>query len=70
MPSTRKVTAKKLSLAGNVREFDLKPSAEQRWKMIAEAAFFKAELRNFTPGHEDLDWFEAEKEIEILLANQ
>ncbi len=31
--------------------------------MIAEAAYYKAEKRNFMPGHELLDWIEAKKEI-------
>jgi len=31
--------------------------------MIAEAAYYKAEKRNFSPGHEIRDWLEAKKEI-------
>jgi hypothetical protein len=31
--------------------------------MIAEAAYYKAEKRNFYPGHEIRDWLEAKKEI-------
>lgn len=31
--------------------------------MIAESAYYKAEQRNFIPGYEEIDWFEAEKEI-------
>jgi len=31
--------------------------------MIAEAAYYRAEKRNFYPGHELLDWLEAKKEI-------
>lgn len=31
--------------------------------MIAEAAYYKAEKRNFLPGYELLDWLEARKEI-------
>jgi sterol desaturase/sphingolipid hydroxylase (fatty acid hydroxylase superfamily) len=31
--------------------------------MIAEAAFYKAEKRNFQPGHELVDWLEAKAEI-------
>jgi hypothetical protein len=30
---------------------------------IAEAAYYRAEKRGFTPGHEIEDWLEAEKEI-------
>ena len=32
-------------------------------RMIAEAAYFRAEKRGFTPGNDHLDWLEAEKEI-------
>jgi Protein of unknown function (DUF2934) len=31
--------------------------------MIAEAAFYKAEKRNFHPGYEMRDWLEAKKDI-------
>ncbi len=30
---------------------------------IAEAAYYKAERRAFTPGHEMEDWLEAEQEV-------
>lgn len=35
-----------------------------RARMIAEAAYYKAESRGFAPGSDQLDWFEAEREIE------
>jgi len=44
-------------------------SPEQRQAMIAEAAYFKAEQRNFNPGLEEHDWFEAEREIDSMLTN-
>lgn len=44
-------------------------TAEQRWRMIADAAFYRAERRGFTPGGEVNDWLEAEAEIEVLLAS-
>ena len=31
--------------------------------MIEQAAYFRAERRNFAPGFEETDWFEAEQEI-------
>lgn len=43
-------------------------TAEQRWRMIADAAFYRAERRGFAPGGEVNDWLEAEAEIEVLLA--
>ena len=35
--------------------------------MIATAAYYLAERRNFAPGHELEDWIEAEKQIKTLL---
>ncbi len=35
--------------------------------MIAEAAYYRAEKRNFMPGYELLDWLEAKKEIIKLI---
>ena len=38
-------------------------SPEDVWKMIAEAAYFKAKARGFAPGREVEDWIEAEAEV-------
>lgn len=38
--------------------------AEQRYRMVAEAAYRRAQLRNFAPGHELDDWLDAEAEID------
>lgn len=35
--------------------------------MIAEAAYYRAEQRGFTPEQETEDWLEAEKQIEEML---
>jgi len=40
---------------------------EIRRTMIAEAAYFLAEKRGFSPGDEIQDWLEAESQIESLL---
>jgi hypothetical protein len=40
------------------------PTPEERWLMIAEAAYYRAEKRGFAPGHAEQDWLEAEKEID------
>jgi len=39
-------------------------SAQERHRRIAEAAYYKAERRNFVPGEDQLDWYEAEREID------
>lgn len=36
---------------------------DDRYEMIAEAAYFKAERRGFGLGDEELDWLEAEEEL-------
>jgi hypothetical protein len=41
--------------------------ANERHRMIAEAAYFHAEKRGFQAGDETLDWLEAEKDIDSLL---
>lgn len=38
-----------------------------REQMIAEAAYFRAERRGFSPGNEMSDWLEAEADVEHLL---
>lgn len=42
-------------------------TAEQRYRMIAEAAYFRAERRGFVGGDPGMDWAEAEAEIDRLL---
>ncbi len=39
---------------------------EERDRMIAEAAYFRAERRGFAPGNEMEDWLQAESEIDSL----
>ena len=39
---------------------------EQRRELIAVAAYYLAERRNFQPGHEDEDWLAAEVQIGSL----
>jgi hypothetical protein len=45
-----------------------KITPEERMDMIREAAYFKAERRNFTPGNDAQDWADAEREIDELIA--
>lgn len=40
-----------------------------REQMIAEAAYYRAEQRGFTPGNEMSDWLEAEADVEGVLRN-
>lgn len=46
------------------------PSSEELYRMIREAAYLKAEARNFAPGVELQDWLEAEKEVRERLGKR
>jgi len=43
---------------------------EQRWRMVAEAAYHRAEQRHFATGKETEDWLAAEAEIDAKLADE
>ena len=45
-------------------------SPEEKAAMIAHAAYLRAERRQFAPGNDQEDWFEAEREIEALLSQR
>lgn len=40
---------------------------EERWRLIAEAAYYRAQARGFVPGQEIEDWLQAEAEIDRML---
>jgi len=44
-------------------------SAQERERLIAQAAYFRAEKRGFAPGCELQDWIEAETEVLRLIGN-
>ncbi|MGB5224873.1 MAG: DUF2934 domain-containing protein [Arenicellales bacterium] len=64
-PAKKAATKKAASKPAKPSKLDITP--EERWKMIAIAAYHKAEKRGFAPGNELQDWSEAEKEISKLL---
>jgi hypothetical protein len=43
------------------------PTPRERDQMIAVAAYYRAQGRNFEPGHELEDWLEAEAEVDAGL---
>ena len=50
-----------------------KPGAtemEERQQWIKEVAYYKALNRRFTPGHELMDWLDAEQEVDDLCRQQ
>ena len=42
-------------------------SAEEKYQMIQQTAYYFAEARGFVPGHETSDWIQAEQQIENAL---
>ncbi len=40
---------------------------DNRLSLIAESAYFKAQKREFEPGHEEADWLEAEQELAEIM---
>lgn len=59
IPTHRQVQTTEAATAGG---YDLADAAARR-KMIAEAAYYRAQRRGFQPGHEVEDWLAAENEI-------
>lgn len=56
--------------SAGTREPAAQPKAwagEDRYRMIAEAAYFRAERRGFAPGSELFDWLAAEIEVDEIL---
>ena len=62
-----KKTTKKTTKTSGTDASLLKISPEERWKMIAVAAYHKAEKRGFAAGGDMQDWDEAEKEVDKLI---
>ena len=62
-----KKVARKSATSSKSQASSIHISSEERWKMIAIAAYHKAENRGFAPGGELQDWAEAEQEVDKLL---
>lgn len=43
-------------------------SPRERYEMIATMAYYRAEQRNFEPGHDVEDWFECERIIDQMMS--
>ncbi len=72
---SKKIASKKVTPTINrpleERPVTLQPvtqvSEHERQKMIADAAYYRAEKRNFAPGHEQEDWDAAVAEVDEML---
>ena len=71
MPRTSTMSLKKEVISIDKRKGGKsKPSEQEIRRMIEEAAYYKAEQRNFEPGFEDADWLAAEKEISKVIGKK
>jgi Protein of unknown function (DUF2934) len=73
-PAARKNAAAKSVTAKIAKPPATRPSEvvpvinqDRRRALIAEAAYFRAERRNFASGYETEDWLSAESEVDTLL---
>jgi hypothetical protein len=68
-PTTRKRAPRKTSSGAPAGITRVTPfvDPQQRAALIAEAAYFRAEKRGFTPGSEAADWLAAEAEVDARL---
>ena len=66
---TKKAAAGRKGKSSNITK-TVEITAEERWRMIAVAAYHKAEKQGFASGHEMDNWLEAEREVDKLLGRQ
>lgn len=64
-PAAPAATRKTKQAAQPIKGTSVTP--EQRYNMIAEAAYYRAEARGFVGGEPAQDWVEAEAEIDAAL---
>lgn len=64
-PPTSLATASKTRTKAPAKAKEISPDLRQ--KMIAEAAYLRAEQRDFRPGDPLDDWLAAEREVDMLL---
>jgi hypothetical protein len=62
-PETRGIFEEAIAAKPSIRGV----SSEEKYQLIAEAAYFRSEKRSFAPGNELKDWLDAEAEIESRL---
>jgi len=69
-PTAAKVApVKAVPLKPAAKSLSAKPkiSPEERWKLVAEAAYYLAEKRHFAAGHSEADWLTAERQVDAKL---
>jgi hypothetical protein len=63
--SKKKVSKKKIAAASSKATVI---SPRERYEMVATMAYYRAEQRNFEPGHDVEDWLDCERTIDEMLA--
>jgi hypothetical protein len=66
-PARKRAPRKTLSITKTEGSYTQFVGPEQRAALIAEAAYFRAEKRGFSPGNETEDWLAAEAEVDARL---
>lgn len=66
-PARRVSSAKKPAAGAGTKRVPRSISADERIRMISEAAYYRAEQREFRGGDPERDWLEAEAEVDALL---
>jgi len=69
-PARRAPARKKPAAAARAVTAPRPISAEERMRLISEAAYYKAEARGFCGGNPEGDWLEAEAEIDAMLLQE
>lgn len=63
--ATKKTTTKKTTATAANPKLSISP--RERYEMIATMAFYRAEQRNFQPGHDVEDWLDCESTIDRMI---
>ncbi len=65
----KKVVTKKVAAKKTVQKRSAKSaiSPRERYEMIATMAYYRAEQRNFEPGHDVEDWLDCESMIDGMI---
>ncbi len=64
--ASQQTTPTPVSTDEGAHQQDIGP--EERARMVAEAAYYRAQRRGFQQGDQTTDWYEAEKEVEVILS--
>jgi hypothetical protein len=67
-PAIKKKASKKKGVSASKGSPLISP--RERYEMIATMAFYRAEQRNFEPGHDVEDWLDCERIIDGMLSKQ